>query len=197
MTKTVIFLTKQLGENSDTSQDIVDVWRGLNSVDLSEQVMCCLNSGDDRLVPTWRYGFRLVDLPDWLSAEEYQRHDVEWSYAWARGVDVDWPETWQRALMRMPDRGERIALIDLLRVKAFRSEFRRSLRFQVEAWLDTPVEERRFETPLSPRQLSSITTDEHVRRARQRVSMAGRAWHGAAWDQAPVAPVLNVQSVFE
>ena len=188
-----VFLTEQMGENADTPKDVVGIWYGQNDIDLSERMMCCLNSGDDRLVPAWRWGFRLVDLPDWLSDAEYEKDEIAWSYAWGRGVDVTWPEAWQRALMRMPDRGDRIALIDLLKVQAFRSEFRRSLRAQVEAWLDTPVEDRRYGMPLSPRQMGSITTDKHNREARQRVALAGRAWHGAAWNEAPVAPVPDVQ----
>ena len=42
-------------------------------------------------------------------------------------------------------------IIKLL-VSNLRSNFRKSLRNQVNQWLETPEEERKFDSPLSPRQ---------------------------------------------
>ena len=44
----------------------------------------------------------------------------------------------------------------ILAVRSFRSEFRQSMRDQLVAWLDTPSEDRKFRSPLSPRQWECI-----------------------------------------
>lgn len=48
------------------------------------------------------------------------------------------------------------AINELMRVKKFRSEFRASMARQVQEWLDTPVDERKHKTPLSPRQMDCL-----------------------------------------
>lgn len=45
---------------------------------------------------------------------------------------------------------------DILKVRNFRNEFRKKLRDQIVAWLNTPKEERKYHSPLSPRQWECI-----------------------------------------
>lgn len=47
-------------------------------------------------------------------------------------------------------------IIKLLGTKKFRSEFRENLARQVREWLHTPVADRRYQFPLTPRQLDCI-----------------------------------------
>lgn len=55
-------------------------------------------------------------------------------------------------------RGKRLdAVKALLKVKTFKSAFRKSLAEQVRAWIKTPDELLRFPTPLSERQFAMIT----------------------------------------
>lgn len=146
---TALVLFKQLGENSTSSRDPIGPWEG--QVDLDEKTTCCLSSDDDRLVSKDLYEVREVTLPAWLSAREWAANSVDWKYTWGAGVDPSWPEAWQRGLARLRF-SDRYWAAKLLAVKNFRSAFRKSLRDQIVAWLETPAEERRYGSPLSPRQ---------------------------------------------
>jgi len=33
-----------------------------------------------------------IELPDWLSTEEYCKSFVKWKYFWGLGADSNWPE---------------------------------------------------------------------------------------------------------
>ena len=184
--KTTLFLTRQMGENSTTERDIVAPWTG-QDVDLSAQVMCCLCYDDDRLVPVWKYGFRWVDLPDWMDLDRYPGWCVHWSYLLAHGADPEWPESWLMGLMFMRGDAARVAICKLLRTKKFRSAFRQSLRDQVVAWLETPREDRKHASPLSERQVQPLIQWDDIRCAKNRAPMAGRAvWFPG--DGEPVVP---------
>ena len=45
---------------------------------------------------------------------------------------------------------------ELMRVKNFRSDFRKSLAQQVLVWIETPVEERQYKTPLTQKQVNCL-----------------------------------------
>jgi hypothetical protein len=160
---TIVFLTKQLGENSTTSRDPVAVYDpdGAHAgITFKEVVHCCLNSGDDRLVATQKYGTVEKELPAWLSPEEWLRRRTAWKWAWGCGCDMSWPEAWQRYLAY--DCGvtaRRLAVVKLLKTKRFRSEFRQSLRDRLDEWLAS--DEKEYDSPFSPKQWECLTRYEH------------------------------------
>lgn len=45
---------------------------------------------------------------------------------------------------------------DILAVRSFRSDFRSDMRAKIAEWLDTPAADRKFRSPLSPRQWECI-----------------------------------------
>jgi hypothetical protein len=153
---TVRILFERTGENSTTSADPVRVFvEGKDEPLLEVQKTFCLSSDDDRLVGGNRYEAHDVVLPAWLSGNEWARSCVKWKYTWLTGVDATWPEVWQRALADM-NVSHRLAVVKLLKVKNFRSAFRKSLRDQIVAWMETPVEGRKYRSPLSARQWESL-----------------------------------------
>ncbi len=162
----VKFLTEMFGENSTTSKTPVAVL-GEREVDMNATVTCCLNSGDDRLVPVTRYGTCEVELPEWLSPAEWLRNQVAWKYAWGFGVEKTWPEAWQRfvAYECSGRSTQRLAVVKLLSTKSFRSAFRASLRKQLEAWLATPADERKYGSPFSDRQWDCLCEVHTAREA--------------------------------
>ncbi len=146
-------LFEHLGEYSYTEKQPVAVWRE-GMVDLDEETTHTIFSSDDwRPCSVTRYEVREVELPDWLLPERYLAHcsDVRWERIWAILDVKSWPQSWQEFLFRA-DEFKRNAAVNLLKVKSFRSEFRKSLRAQLEAWLDTPEEERKYASPFSQRQ---------------------------------------------
>jgi hypothetical protein len=134
------------------------------SVDFSEVGTYVWTSDDWRLVQAANYELLEVQLPSWLSASEYAGSYIAWSYLWARGCDPTWSEQVQRSLLGL-DCYDQTAAIGLLKVKNFRSEFRASLRAQVDAWIATEPSERSYKSPLSPRQLGYALTERDRRKA--------------------------------
>ena len=152
--KTHLILFKQTGENSDTPRSPACVYVP-GTVDLTKTTTCILSSDDWRCVEVDLYEVREVALPDWLSPEEWLSNYTSWKYLWGSGVQQDWSEAVQRALLPLPFDWQ-YGLVSLLKVKKFRSEYRASLRRQVDEWCATPRDQRRYEYPLSPRQFGTL-----------------------------------------
>jgi hypothetical protein len=105
--------------------------------------------------PAEPYETREIELPDWLTTEAYCTQYHRWGELWICDADPEWPESWQRLLSRLDnDLGARIACIELLRVKKFRSEFRRSLKERLVTWLEDP--EERYPSPFTHKQWDKL-----------------------------------------
>lgn len=173
--KTHQILCQHTGEISYTRKDPVAVYVE-GAVDLTETVSCILSSDDWRLVSVAKWEIRSVELPDWLAPEEWIRNTVKWKYAWGMGVDVNWPEAWQRGLAGLEGSEAKLVCAKLLKTKTFRSAFRQSLRDHLVAWLETPADQRQYGSPFTTRQweclmsvhtqLEAKRTDEYLYRCR-------------------------------
>lgn len=103
-----------------------------------------------------------IELPDWLSTEEYCKSFVKWKYFWGLGADPNWPEKWQRLLTRGGfSPSDRLACIQLLKTKKFRSKFRSDLHAQLVNWLT----EERYPYPFSPKQWDKLVNKYVIWRA--------------------------------
>ena len=149
-----LILFEHRGENSCTPRTPVAVWHG--QANLEERKIACLSWDDDRLVDVARWEVREICIPDWLNPEEWVLDHVAWRWLWGFGADPDWPEAWQRGLRQIDRSTDRLACIRLLKTRAFRSGFRRSLRDQLVRWLETPASERQYDNPFSRRQWESM-----------------------------------------
>lgn len=164
--KTHQILCKHTGEYSHTRKDPVAVYTG-SGVDFEEKAACILNSDDWRPVDVPLWEVRSVELPDWLEPEDWIADTVKWKYAWGAGVDVSWPESWQRSLARLRGTESRLVCVKLLKTKNFRSPFRQSLRDQLVQWMETPEGQPRMESPYTHRQwecLMSVHTQLEAKR---------------------------------
>jgi hypothetical protein len=150
--KKVSFLCEHRGEYSGTPHTIAKVYEE-GSVNLEEKVMRLCNSDFWIEVPVNKYAVCTIELPDWMSEEEYIRNWVDWKYVWGRGCSKEWPEKWQRFFCQVSAE-KCLAMVKLLKVKKFKSEFRKSLRIQLEEWLNS--EERKYPMPFSPKQWSTL-----------------------------------------
>jgi hypothetical protein len=107
------------------------------------------------LVQAPKYEVHEIELPEWLSTEEYCGDYVRWSHLWGYGADPEWPEAWQRVLMSInSDPSAKVACIDLLNTMKFRSDFRASLRNRLVTWLEDP--EARYPSPFTPKQWDKL-----------------------------------------
>ncbi len=115
----------------------------------------CFSYDDNRLVTENKYELREIDLPDWLSTEDYTARSnyFKWNFILAY---TDLCEKLQEKTYKIyPLEFWQIsALGNLFKVKSFRSDFRRSVFNQVCDWLsqDNP----KYRSPLSDRQWSAI-----------------------------------------
>ena len=138
-------LLQQLGENSTTSPDpvaevisvagdTVTARRRDNTytVNLKEQKTCCFSFDNDMLVQVDRYAMGEIEVPDWMTCDEYLSHQTALKWYLGFGGQLTWPRQWFFRLDRLGEKA-RFAAIKLLNVKTFRSPFRMSLRSQLEA----------------------------------------------------------------
>ena len=129
-----------------------------NTYDLSEKCFRCVSYDNDMQVEIPLYEIRKVHLPAFLSVKEWRWQTVEWKYLWGAGVDASWPEQYQRALKTLSP-AVVYSLAPLIKTHLtgkFRSNFRASLAQQVVKWIETPSEERKFDRPLSDRQMDTV-----------------------------------------
>lgn len=161
-------LFKKNGENMTTPADPVRAFvEGKDEPLLTEKATFCVSFDNDMLVQANLYEVYDVVLPPWMSVEEWCADCVGWKHAWGAGIDPSWSEEWQRGLRQLSN-VERVAACKLLKTKTFRSDFRKSLRAQIENWLNT-ADTRTHRSPLSERQWDAIC-DRHVALEAKRIS---------------------------
>lgn len=155
--------TRANNENSDSAMRLLCLRQDFTG-DLREQVRCCLNWDDNRLVEVDKYRVITVKLPDWLPFDSYKSNQFEWEIVLrvlkGHKMDIDTVSFEKADILRQAG-----SVIDTLATVLFgnlRSEFRKSLRAQVENWIATPVGERKYGFPLSKRQLA-VLVDRHSR----------------------------------
>jgi hypothetical protein len=159
-------LLKQQGENSTTSRDpvaeVVSVdgdtvtvrrHKETYTVSLKEQKTCCLSFDNDMLIQVDKYALGEVETPDWMTCDEYLSYQTELKWYLGFGALPTWPRQWFFRLTRLGE-APRFTAIKLLKVQKFRSNFRMSLRSQLEAWLNDPNPE--YESPFSRKQWDAL-----------------------------------------
>lgn len=155
-------LYKHEGENSDTAYSPI---RELAEGETVPETLVtrCLNYDDNRLVEIHEFKELTRVLPEWLSVEEWVRRAVKFSYLWGYGCPKSFPEAWQRKLINF-GQNEAYGAIKLLLTKKFRSEFRQSLRTQLESWLNAQGEQQ-YASPFSQRQWGCLLNQYVCREA--------------------------------
>lgn len=149
-------LFQKTGENVTTAPDPIRAFvDGVDDDLLAIKESYCVSFDNDMLVKANKYEVHEVTLPSWLSVESWISNLTDWKYTWGSGVDPTWSEAWQRGFRTM-DVAERMAASTLLRTKNFRSPFRKSLRDQIVAWLETPGDDRKYRSPLSRNQWDAL-----------------------------------------
>jgi hypothetical protein len=165
---TIRVLFQKTGENVTTAADPIRAFvDGADDHLLSIKESYCMSYDNDMLVTANKYEVHEVTLPSWLSVQSWADNVTAWKYLWGAGVDPTWCEAWQRGLRGL-DMAECMAAATLLKTKNFRSEFRKSLRDQIVAWLETPAEERKYRSPLSARQWEALIGDRGAIAAKRR-----------------------------
>lgn len=160
-------LCQHFGANADTAHQPVREYLDSDRSLLSEKVWRCANADFDMPVEINLYQVIDVTLPDWMSVSYYLQERIALRYFQGFGGDLAWGRVWFQRLSRLPECLQ-YCCIRLLLVKNFRSEFRKSLRNQLEGWLN--AEKVEHPLPFSSRQLSFFVTDRDTRTARSAAS---------------------------
>lgn len=167
-TKLVTFVTEHRGEVSYTPHDIAFPLTDNCHVDFNETKEALLSSDDFRLVSVKRWGTVELELPSWLSPAEFARSWVAWKWVFGLGASKTWPERWLRFIASgLRGAAEKLAVIKLLATQKFRSSYRQSLADQLLAWLETPKDSRKYDSPFSPKQWRSLLNAHVTREASQ------------------------------
>ncbi len=182
MLKKVTLLYVHHGENATTPKVPHEVWNRETAArfNLNEEKTCCLSSDNDMLVAAKRYELHTIYLPRWMDPRDYIRDYIRWQYFWGYGGDPNWPKRWQLRLYNDFGPAQRLAAIKLLKTRNFRSDFRKSLREQLETWLNSRSK-KRHSSPFSPRQWQALCDPRTCREA-DRISNGlyyNRRYHGA------------------
>ena len=133
-----VALVRLMGEDSDRLINLAEQKTALVSSDMWEPCN----------VERWSIS-ESVPAVCGMTAMEWCRRHIDAKYFIGHGGDRDWPRQWFDRLVKMGET-EKHAALKLLKVKSFRSNFRRSLRDQLEAWLNDAAP--RYGSPFSDRQ---------------------------------------------
>ena len=164
-----ILFTREHNENADTALDPVRVYTEEDAPLLDKTSWYCINWDNNGLTQCHVHAVHEIDLPDWLSPEEWLQDVTGWKYLWVFiGRDAD--EATQRAFK--PWSGPRkVAAWKLLQTKKFRSEFRASLAEGLRYWISASPDIRPV-SPFTPRQWECIVTSYDVIEAKRTESSA-------------------------
>ena len=163
-----VLYSRKFNENASTKMDpIAPFDAALHTNLLSAASTHCVSSDNDMLISCKTYEVRDVELPDWLSPQEWVGNSIRWAYVFAY-ADKAWPEAWVRAIGRIEGAAERYACAKLLGTRTFRSAFRASLRGQLEKWIAGNGE---YATPFSYKQWSALL-DRYTRLDAERIEAA-------------------------
>lgn len=164
--KTHEILFEHPGENALIAKSPIAVWN--EQVDLTTKIRGCRSWDDDGFTLVDRYAVLEVELPDWLTPEEWIRSEVHFRFAFSyTGKEAEESLVRWFAYGELPEERKN-AIMKLLKTKTFRSSFRESLQKQVLQWLHTSPEDRKFDSPLSPKQWSSLVTVHDLPRGDRR-----------------------------
>lgn len=153
--------TRAGNENADSALHLLCLLSNFAD-DLNAEITCCCNWDDNRLVTVSKYRVIDVTLPDWLPFETYKADQFAWQLVFTtikyrKNFNIDTDITFEVAdlLRSCESHALRVGLADLLFCN-LRSDFRKSLRQQVFEWLAASPDARKYNFPLSDRQLQSI-----------------------------------------
>lgn len=155
--KNTMILCRRFGEVSYTSLSPVREWQGeADKANLQDTKQCIWSNDDYRPVTMNLWEVRAMQLPDWLSGDDYAHDFIKWDSLWTTPEANTMPQDWQMYLaLGLDDPKERHALAKLLTANT-KSKFRQSLRAQVVDWLATEPDQRKYSRPLSWKQLSAL-----------------------------------------
>lgn len=169
--QSVKFIAVKTGEYMGTSSDPVvslhsetpDAFYGTDSFTYSKNAQWKgIRSYDDWYpVEAPLFSTVTIEIPDGIRPEFYllNRFDFDgmWEYA-PKSKNLP-SELQEKLVVYINNTYTRIALARLAVTaygRGFRSQFKKSLWEQAETWLNTPLNERKHNAPLSPKQLQAI-----------------------------------------
>lgn len=146
----------QSGSYTYSSYDTpVKVFDPMTDDEMLEKKCSQMWSSDDfRTSLVLKYEVRETELPEWLPVELFIARSWYSIDKWHSIFDAPDLETAEWLLTLNTDARSRV--LRLLNTKNFRSEFRKSLYRQIVEWLRTEPSQRKYESPLSPRQWQAL-----------------------------------------
>lgn len=151
--------TRANNENADSAFSLLCLLSEFDG-DLSATMRCCRNWDDNGLVEVSKFKVITVCLPDWLPFAEYKKNQFGWELVflvlkYRVKFDIDSTPYEKAKLLFDCPAFAKPGLSTLLFGKV-RGDFSISLQNQIETWLQTSAAERKYQFPLSNRQLQAL-----------------------------------------
>ena len=126
------------GENKGTYDILGELKSIKGTIDLNEKVDRFVSW--DCNIPTSvpRYKVATIQLPKWLTFDEWNNNHIAWKYTWGMGVSKEWSENRQRKMFSMMRVNKTMVLAITKIVNSRpRKDSRKKLKDQVTKWLDS------------------------------------------------------------
>ena len=160
--KTVEFIGRAFGEYKDTEYTPIDVYVG-QAYDTAAVKGCILNSDDFRPCSKPLFTIMNIKMPEWMSPDEYLSYAHQW--AWYQKIGGN--ETLGReaffAISGLSNGALRLACVNLLKTKKFRSTIKESLCNQLKKWIN----EQGYIRPFTYKQELVLLDVYTIRKAKQ------------------------------
>lgn len=114
------------------------------------------NSGDWRPMSKLRYAIEEIEIPEWMTPEEFVYNTHNWKWYKKIGGNEDLGRKAFFKITTINNGVLRLALVKLLKQKSFRSDFRQSLRLQLEKWLGN---DNSYQYPFTDNQMKYVIND--------------------------------------
>jgi hypothetical protein len=133
--------------------------------DINEKTNRCVSFDNDMLVETDMYVIKVIQIPEWMDEAYYLNHHI--GYKFAVGLGGDYVTTLSKvAMSNFLTLGETYQyFIGVYMQGNTKSNFKLSIRAQIENWLNT--DNNKYRTPLSENQFSIASKYVRLYEAKQ------------------------------
>lgn len=166
--KTVSFLMIQRGEFHYTPRNILEPYIG-QEYDREAMAGTILSNDDWRAHPKKLYDLQDIEIPEWMTPKEYVTYSHNWIWYKKIGGTEELGKKVFIKISSIKDGALRLASLQLLKTKRFKSELRKSFQKQLISWIED--KNSKYDNPFSQKQ-SSILCNSYVRMEAIRIGVA-------------------------
>jgi len=160
--KKIQYLARAYGECLNTPYDIVEEYIG-QEYDKEAMKGCILSNDDWRPCSKPLYTILEVEIPEFMEPAEF--NPITWKYYVRCGGSEELGRRVYERLTSLENGALRLACLQLLNTKSFKSSYRESLKNQLQTWVSD--DEPKYKEPFSSKQYMSIVNPYVIKEAKR------------------------------